>query len=87
MISEPCSVQHFVRWEDDGAVTHGSHIPVQDTPFFIAGHSLMECYQGPNYRQNKNGKVIFFLNDLIKKLYSKVQFSNDYISIILLTVF
>jgi hypothetical protein len=50
LISESCSDQHFVRWEDDGTVTHGSKIAEQDTPFFIVGHRLMKCHQGLNYR-------------------------------------
>ena len=50
MISESCSDQHFVRWEDDGTVTHGSKIAEQDTPFFIVSHRSMECHLGPNYR-------------------------------------
>jgi len=58
LISESCSDQHFVRWEDDGTVTHGSKIAEQDTPFFIVGHRLMECHQGQNYRvKDTDGNV------------------------------
>jgi hypothetical protein len=44
LISESCSDQHFVRWEDDGTVTHGSKIAEQDTSFFIVLKSMPNLF-------------------------------------------
>ena len=61
-ILEDDSESHFVRWEDDGNVTHGTPIPLQDTPFFIVGHRLMECHQGPGYKTKNNDQKVSTCN-------------------------